>query len=196
MSGLPPDLSQKPQIRVRDREQAQDLGHVPGFRGVRPEELASRRHLCEEVAGLDRGSPRVAGVPHVDEAAVLDLDLGAGDSTFLAGLEHEVGHARDRGQGLAPKAAGGERVEVRELPQLRGRVALGRELGVGARHALAVVGHADEALASAFDLDPDLSRLGVERVLDQLLHHRSRPLDHLPGRDLVDEVVREPLDRS
>ena len=36
----------------------------------------------------------------------------------------------------------------------------------------------------------------VERVLHELLHHGGGPLHHLAGGDLVDEVVREPLDRA
>jgi hypothetical protein len=33
-------------------------------------------------------------------------------------------------------------------------------------------------------------RLGIERVLEQLLDDGPRPLDDLAGRDLVDEVLR------
>ena len=35
---------------------------------------------------------------------------------------------------------------------------------------------------------------GVERVLDQLLDHGGRPLDHLAGGDLVHEVLGQPAD--
>ena len=42
----------------------------------------------------------------------------------------------------------------------------------------------------------DLRRAGVDRVLDQLLHDRRRPLDHLAGGDAVDERRRELLDLS
>ena len=59
------------------------------------------------------------------------------------------------------------------------------------RHAEAVVGHADRAAARrrAGPRRP-CGAAGVERVLDQLLHHRGRPLHDLARRDLVDEVHR------
>ena len=37
--------------------------------------------------------------------------------------------------------------------------------------------------AAAANVDPDCARAGVERVLDQLLDDRGRPLDHLAGGD-------------
>ena len=65
-----------------------------------------------------------------------------------------------------------------------------------AAHAAAVVDDADQPPPAALDLDLDAPRAGVERVLDQLLDHRGRPLDHLAGGDLVDHVVRQDLDRA
>ena len=55
------------------------------------------------------------------------------------------------------------------------------------RHALAVVGDADEPAAAAVGEHVDAARAGIERVLDQLLHHARRTLDHLAGGDAVDE---------
>ncbi len=36
---------------------------------------------------------------------------------------------------------------------------------------------------------------GIDRILDQLLHHRGRPLHDLPRGDLIDQRVREPPHR-
>jgi hypothetical protein len=73
-------------------------------------------------------------------------------------------------------------------------VPLERELGVGARHAVPVVADAHERRAAVLDLDVDAAGTRVERVLAELLDDGRRPLDHLAGRDLVDEVVGETLD--
>jgi hypothetical protein len=59
----------------------------------------------------------------------------------------------------------------------------------------AVVAHAQQADAALLDLDRDVPRPGVERILDQLLGDGSRTLDDLAGSDLVDERVREDSDR-
>ena len=52
----------------------------------------------------------------------------------------------------------------------------------------AVVAHAHQADAAALDVDLDALRAGVEAVFDQFLDDRGRPLDHLAGGDLVDEL--------
>ena len=38
------------------------------------------------------------------------------------------------------------------------------------------------------DIDRDRARPRVDRVVDQLLDHRRRTLDHLASRDLIDHV--------
>ena len=58
----------------------------------------------------------------------------------------------------------------------------------------AVVAHPDQALAALLDVDDDARGFGVERVLDEFLHHRSGTLHHLARGDLVDDVVGKALD--
>ena len=57
------------------------------------------------------------------------------------------------------------------------------ELGLG--DAVAVVGDADQPLAAVGEGDVDPPGAGVERILDQLLDRRRRPLDHLAGSDPI-----------
>ena len=66
-------------------------------------------------------------------------------------------------------------------------MALDGELEVRARHAFAVVGDADQPPPAAVGENVDAAAAGVERVLDQLLDHARRPLDHLAGGDAVDD---------
>ena len=73
-------------------------------------------------------------------------------------------------------------------------MALDRQREVVARHAGAVVGDPDQAAAAAVGDDLDPGRAGVERVLDQLLDHARRPLDHLAGGDAVDGGFAELAD--
>ena len=51
----------------------------------------------------------------------------------------------------------------------------------------AVVADADQAAPAGLDRDLDQGGAGVERVLDQFLHRRGRPLDDLARGDAVDE---------
>ena len=66
-------------------------------------------------------------------------------------------------------------------------MALDRQRQVGAGHALAVIGHANEATAAAVGEHVDARGAGIERVLDELLDHACRALDHLAGGDAVDD---------
>ena len=68
--------------------------------------------------------------------------------------------------------------------------------GVVAVHPMAVVRDADEPPSARLDLDTDAAGSGVERVLQQLLHHGSRPVHHLAGGDLVGNLVRKNADAA
>ncbi len=136
----------------------------------------------------------MAGVARVQETPVAHLDLGAAGRARLARAQDEAGDAGDRRQGLATESVGGHALEVAQLAQLRGRVALQRATGILRSHAVAVVADADPLLAAPFDLDGDGRGLRVEGVLDQLLDDRGRPFHDLARRDLVDQVVGQPFD--
>ena len=75
-------------------------------------------------------------------------------------------------------------------------MALKGQQGIVAHHAAAVVGDANELAPPALDRDHDAARAGVERILQQLLHHRCRPIDDLAGGDLVGHLVGEYVDAA
>ena len=53
------------------------------------------------------------------------------------------------------------------------------------RHPMTVVGHADHVFAALLDFDANGFRAGIERVFEQLLHHRRGPLDNFARRNFV-----------
>jgi hypothetical protein len=175
-------------------ELGQRLGDVRGLGRRGAQELAPRGHRAEQVAHLHRRAAGVARVPHVPRPPVLDGHLGAGAVGLRPRAQQQLRDGGDRRQRLASEAVRGDRLQVRQLSELRGRVPFQRQRGVLARHAAAIVAHADESDPAILDLHVHRAGGGVERVLDQLLDHGRRALDHLSGGDLVDEVVREPLD--
>ena len=97
-------------------------------------------------------------------------------------------HRGDARQRLAAEAERRDRAEIVGAADLARRVPLDRQPRVLRLHPLAVVLDADQLLAAELDRDGDAARAGVERVLDQLLDDRGRPLDDLAGGDLVGEV--------
>ena len=71
---------------------------------------------------------------------------------------------------------------------------LDAELEIVSAHAGAVVDDADEVAPARLDRDVDAPRARVERVLDEFLHRRGGPLDHLAGGDAVDQQRIEAAD--
>ena len=62
-----------------------------------------------------------------------------------------------------------------------------------ARGDRAVVADPDESDSAALDIDFYAARPGIQAVLDELLDHGGRALDHLAGSDLVDELIGQYL---
>ena len=58
----------------------------------------------------------------------------------------------------------------------------------------AVVGDRYQRRAAAENLDADRARAGVERVLDQLLDGRGRPLDDFARRNLAGDLLGQDVD--
>jgi hypothetical protein len=108
--------------------------------------------------------------------------------------EPHPGDGADGGQGLAAEAERRDAEEVVGGGELAGGVGLEREHQFVVGDAVAVVGDAEQLAAALFDVHPDLAGAGVQGVLDELLHGAGGPLDHFPGRDLVDHVGRQHLD--
>jgi hypothetical protein len=65
---------------------------------------------------------------------------------------------------------------------------LAREGKLFTRDAAAVVRHANEPQATFAHLDPDRACAGIQRVLQELAHHRGGALDHFAGRDAVHDL--------
>ena len=109
----------------------------------------------------------------------------------LAGVARGDGQPRRRADGRQRLAAKAERADRQQIVavELRGRVALDREFEIGAGHALAVVGDADQPAAAAVGQHVDAVRAGIERIFDQFLDDARRPLDHLAGGDAVDDSL-------
>ena len=175
------------------RQAAHHLADRFALAAVALEEFEPRRGGVEEIAHLDpRAGAERAGL-HARLVAAVDRDR---QGVRLAGVPRGDGEPRDRadrGQGLAAEA---ERADVEQVVvgQLRGGVALDRQLEIVAGHAGAVVADANEPAAAAVGHDLDMVRAGVEGVLDQLLDHARRALDHLARGDAVDDAFGELAD--
>ena len=149
------------------------------------QELEPRRRRREQLAHLHARAGIERRRPHRLLGAAVDDDLVRRGRLARARGDGEVGDGADRGQRLAAEAERGD-VEQVVVGELGGGVPLHGERQIGGAHAAAVVGDADEREAAGRRHHLDVAGAGVERVLDQLLDHARRPLDHLAGGDAVD----------
>jgi hypothetical protein len=158
----------------------------------RAQELAPRGDLGEQVLDPHARPRGQRGWPFGCERAVIDRPRPALVCRPHTAFERQPRHAGDRRQRLAAKA---ERDDLLDCPafsnqrfgQLRGRMPLQGERDVAGRHTAAVVGHLDPGEPAVHDPYLDPRRSGVDRVLDQFLERRGRPLDHFACSNTVDE---------
>ena len=68
--------------------------------------------------------------------------------------------------------------------------------GIVASHAMAIVGNADQLAPASLDLNANARCFGIQRVLQQLFHHRRGPLHHLARGDLVGNLVGKDADAT
>ena len=76
-----------------------------------------------------------------------------------------------------------------------GGVPAQRQRQLVAGDAAAVILDHDAAHPARGKPHDDLGGARVQRVIDQFAHHGGWPLDHLAGRDLADQLVRQFADR-
>ena len=159
------------------------------------EELAPGGGLREEILDEDVGPARPRGRLDASRAPIRDRQHGSPRANFHP--RWSASAARRRRSTAAPRREsrrrrrrrGPRRVEIFEVACRSSD----RRASVGG-HSRAVVAHEDPPDAPAVDLDVDPGGSRVERVLDELLDRRRRPLDHLSGRDAVDDRGTEPVD--
>jgi len=97
----------------------------------------------------------------------------------------------DAMQRLTPEPQRGAGVQISQALDFAGGMVPERQLHLILGNTRAVVGYPDEVDAAAADLDLNLRGAGVQRVLDQFLHHGGWPLHHLSGGDLGDNIRRK-----
>ena len=162
---------------------------VAQLRLLGPQKLTSGRGVVKEIAHLDRGADGMGGRGRFVEA----IATVPADGPGLPGIPGPGPHlqARDRGnagQGLAPKAQGGHRLQVRQAGDLAGGVATQRQGQVLAGDTGAIVPHPQQLDAPLLQVDLDAIRAGVQAIFNKFLGHGRRPLHHLAGGDLIDEL--------
>ena len=178
-------------LRMRQRVMGYERCDVGKLGGLRSQKLFTRRRIKEEVANRDRGSQRQPGFFHADDLTAVNFENRTGGFFFRARFQMQARHRRDRRQRLAAKSQSRNGEQVVGVFDFRRGVAFESEHGIVAHHAAAVVGDLDQFLPARLHLNANARGTGVQRVLQQLLHHRRGTLHHLAGSDLVGNSLGE-----
>jgi hypothetical protein len=181
---------------VRERDAPERFLAVRPLGGLRAQEFPARRRVEVQLLDGHRRAARERGRLDAAGRSPFDLDAPRVRPPGRARRDRGARYRGDRRERLAAEAERRNRLEVDDGDDLRRRVARERERQVLALDAGAVVGHADPLDATAGNVDVDLRRAGIERVLEQFLERRRRPLDDLARGDLVDQQVGELADRA
>ena len=182
-------------LRMREREPPHRLRHGVRLGAVGAQELQPRRHREEEVAQPRSACPaaRLAGRASPTRPPSTSIAQACSSLAWRDSIESRATAPIDASASpRKPSVA----IAARSSPgsfDVQWRATASGE--VGGRHARAVVGDADQALAAAGGHDLDPPRAGVERVLDKLLHDARRALHHLAGGDPVDDMIGETANR-
>ncbi|MBV6487869.1 MAG: hypothetical protein GHHEDOFH_01823 [Pseudorhodoplanes sp.] len=175
-------------------EPAYDFAHGLAFGAVALEKFQPRGRRKEQIPHLDARAFAERGRTQRRLDAAFDVERPGVRLTGMAGGDGQPRHRADGRKRLAAEAERMDGEQVLVVGELGGGVALNRKREIGARHAGAVVGDADQPAAAAVGHDLDAARAGIERILHQLLDDARRPLHHLAGGDAVDEAFGQLAD--
>ena len=164
------------------RYQRRDMRQFGRFRS---QKFLARRRIEKEIADRDRRPEWQPRFFDADHLAAIDFEHRPGGFFFGAGFQMQSRDRSDRRQRLAAKSQRRNAQQIVGFFDFRGRMALEGQHGIVAHHPTTVVGDLDQFLSARLDLYANARGTGVQRVLQQLLHHRRGTLHHLAGGDLV-----------
>ena len=177
-------------MRGGQRQAAHNIGSFSRFGAWRLQEFEPSRHGEKEITNLNdravdprcRGRRTRAPACHLYPPGVLGRARARG--------QHQAAHSANRGQRLSAEAQCPD-IDQIVIEEFRGCMALDCESKLVLFHPLAVVADADEAPPAVTEGDINLSRAGIDRVLNQFLDDARGALDHLASGDAVGNALRK-----
>ena len=167
------------------RRDVRDLGLV------RPQEFLARRNVVEQIPNRDGRAPGQGRFIAAQELAACDLDRGA---DLILGAAFPAASAKPRRW----KASASPRnpsvaIESRSLTSASLLVACRSNASSASSRSmpLPLSARRIRRRPPAFDIQPEVGRARVERVLQQLFDDASRAFHHLSCRDFIRDGIGE-----
>ena len=177
--------------RMGQRNPRELLADMRELRRLRLQELPPHRRVQKQSPHVDLRPRRRPARPWFLDDPSLDLDLRPHLQLGRTRPQPERRHLRNRRQRLPPEPHRLHAEQIIRLGQLARRVRRDRQFDVFRVDPAAVVDDANQLRAPLLALDIDPRSPGIHGILEQLLHHARGTLDHLAGRDLVDQRRRQ-----
>ena len=123
------------------------------------------------------------------QSAVLGADAGGVRAVIRAAGEQQPRYRSDAGQPLSAKTHAGHPFQIAQAGDFAGGVPRQRQRQILGMDAAAIVAHPNQLDAAAGQLHFNAVGTGIQTVFHDFLQRAGRPLHHLAGGDLVDQVV-------
>ena len=176
---------------IRERVVRDQRSDVAQLRGVRLEEFSARWDTIKNVGDADGRSHGQTRRPYINQLAPREFDARAFGFRFIARFEQQSRYGGDRWQGLTAKSQRGNGEQIVRRAQLARGVALERQQRIVMGHPVTIIDHANHALAADLHFDTNRLRTRVDGILQELFHHRRRPLDNLARGDFIRHRLRQ-----
>ncbi len=170
--------------------------YVRQLRRLRAQKLPPRRRIEKQIRNRNRRPARHSGIVHMQNLAARNLHprprrLLARLVCAGRRLQRHPRHRGNRRQRLTAKSQRRNLQQVVRRAQLRSRVPLKGQQRIVAVHAVSIVGHANQLASTRLNLHANPRSPGIERIFEQFLHHRRRPVHHLARGNLVSHLIGE-----
>src|SRR6185437_2218987 len=182
--------------RISQRDAQQRFRNMTKLGGRSLDESPARGRVEKEVSNLDGGADVTGCRLGVTNRAASVLDFVSAVACSGAGQNAGMRYRADAGQRFATKTHRHDAKQIFVTDELAGGMGRERQGQIGRLNPAAGIDHPDQRPAAIFDFDDDVIGARIDGILDQLLHDRRWPLDHLARGDAIDHRRRQLLNAT
>ena len=157
------------------------------------QEFAACRYVKKKIAYQEITSRRTGNRLLPYQLGAFDIHARSQFASGLTGPQFHLGHGCNRSQSLSPEAHRAQSKQIVGFTYFGRGMAFERKTCIGLRHPLPVVHYLNRSLARIFHHHVNPCSRSVYGILHQFFYHRSRPLYHFTGGNLVCHRIRQQM---
>ena len=184
----------KRDVRIRQRKPKEHLRNMTVLGRSALDELPPGGRVEKQVANLDGGSDISSGGLGIGDRPAAVEDFISRIVGGRAGQDAGMRHRPDARERFAAEPHRGDAEQIIIGHQLAGGMRCERQQQITGVDPPAIIDDPNQLAAAVFNIHMDVLCPSIDRVLNQLFDNSRWPLDHLAGRDAVDQRGGELLD--